>query len=719
MSDTKNKQGNRFFILQRQLCRRRLWLIAAVVLYMVMYYPVAVVMLIARSNEVAKLQNMSPELTLSQRLVEVGTWIGMRQGFLWVIVLMAVILAIHGFSYLFSMEKQDFYESQPISRMERFWSIYANGFLIFEIPLVIGMFLSIVLAMVMNGMSMVTFVDAMLELVRLTIIFFSSYSLGILAVMLSGNLVVSGIMAVLLMFADQACVALVQSFENMFYKTYCFYGQRNSTFLLSPFYNAMAPSRWINSNYHFRYARMNLIQLKDLLSYCWKADLVSILVGATFLAISIALYRKRKAEYAGVTILYRPVRTVIRIAVSVAAGLFAGQVIINLFNSPTSRTGTVFMMVGIVFVTVLCSGIVEMVYELDIWKFFVKFWEIAAAAILAAGIFVMFRYDLLGYDRYVPKESEVESAALYVYNDNSFYYPMEQNAEESTGDETHVLEDMKLTDISSVLAVTGPGMELQREESDDSNAVKGWGAEVCYRMKDGRKVYRSITIPYSLDADVLDAITGSIEYKEGLMPVYSDRAVSETAEKNGTLSFCNGFRSLSGNGALYREFAKAYRKDLEHYSFRQMNEENSIGRVSFEAYRPCYMSMDFDVYPSYENTIAFLQSNGLYPEETKAEDIEGMTVTEYTDNSSSSAEFTETEEIQDILKHSMMLVSSNWKDSTGVDYQYGISIALKQGEASYFSLNFREGEIPAFVLKGLEENRVQNDDGEMDDGFLQ
>ena len=138
MSDTKNKQGNRFFILQRQLCRRRLWLIAAVVLYMVMYYPVAVVMLIARSNEVAKLQNMSPELTLSQRLVEVGTWIGMRQGFLWVIVLMAVILAIHGFSYLFSMEKQDFYESQPISRMERFWSIYANGFLIFEIPLVIG-----------------------------------------------------------------------------------------------------------------------------------------------------------------------------------------------------------------------------------------------------------------------------------------------------------------------------------------------------------------------------------------------------------------------------------------------------------------------------------------------------------------------------------------------------------------------------------------------------
>ena len=83
MSDTKNKQGNRFFILQRQLCRRRLWLIAAVVLYMVMYYPVAVVMLIARSNEVAKLQNMSPELTLSQRLVEVGTWIGMRQGFLW------------------------------------------------------------------------------------------------------------------------------------------------------------------------------------------------------------------------------------------------------------------------------------------------------------------------------------------------------------------------------------------------------------------------------------------------------------------------------------------------------------------------------------------------------------------------------------------------------------------------------------------------------------
>ena len=68
---------------------------------------------------------------------------------------------------------------------------------------------------------------------------------------------------------------------------------------------------------------MKLTQLKDLLSSCWKADLVSILVGATFLAISIALYRKRKAEYAGMRNLYRPVSTVNRIALRVAAAQLA------------------------------------------------------------------------------------------------------------------------------------------------------------------------------------------------------------------------------------------------------------------------------------------------------------------------------------------------------------------------------------------------------------
>ncbi len=710
MSNMKKKAGNRFFILQRQLCRRRLWLIAAVVLYMVMYYPVAVVMLIARSNEVARVQQMSEARTLSQRLAEVGTWIGMRQPFLWVIVLMAAVLAIQGFSWLFSMEKQDFYESQPVSRMERFWNIYANGFLIFEIPTALCLFLSTALAAAMNGMNAVTFLDAVIELGRVTLIFFASYSVGILAVMLTGNLIVSGIMTAFLLFADRVYEQIFQKFQTMFYKTYCYYGNEDPSFLLSPWYNAGEPSRWVSRNYIWQYTPTTGELLRSLLADCWKADLAMLLVGGVLLWAGVLLYKKRRAEYAGMTVIYRPVRTLVRILVSVAAGLFAGVVIINLFSSSTSRTGTVFMLVGVVVAAVLCSGVVEMIYDLDIWKFFGRFWEIAAAAVLAAGIFAMFRYDLLGYDRYVPKAEDVESAALYVYNDNSFYYPMDSNPNDSVSDEQHVMEDMKLTDIPALLSITKPAMEAQRT-MDADGGTDGWSAEVCYRLKNGQKVYRSILIPYDTDAGTLDKIVASDAYKEGLFPIYSNMIMQEASEKSGTVTFSNGYRTLSGSGTLYQEFEEAYKKDLEQYSFSLMNRESSLGRVAFQTYRPFYMDQEYDVYPSYEHTIAFLKEHDLYPEEATAEDVRSITVTDYETDSTSEAEYTDPEKIQEIMDHSVVVISSNWKKDDVADYQYDLSVSTNQTDnMTYYSCYFRKGEVPAFVLQDLEENRTENSD---------
>ena len=714
MSNTKKKAGNRFFILQRQLCRRRLWLIAAVVLYMLMYYPVAVVMLIARSDEVARAQQLTEAGTMYQRLAEVGTWIGTRQSFVWVIVLMAVVLAIHGFSYLFSMEKQDFYESQPVFRMERFWNIYANGFLIFEIPMILCLFLSIALAAAMDGMNAVTFLDAMIQLGRVTLIFFASYSIGILAVMLTGNLIVSGIMTAFLLFADLVYERLFQSFQTMFYKTYCYYGKEDPVFLLSPWYNAQEPSRWLSRNYIWQYSQTTKECLQSILKDCWKADLAMLLVGAVLLWIGVFLYRRRREEYAGMTVIDRPVRTLVRIIVSVAAGLFAGVVIINLFNSPTSRTGTVFMLVGVVFVSALCSGVVEMIYDLDIWKFFGKFWEIAAAAVLAAGIFALFRYDLLGYDRYVPKAEEVESAALYVYNDSSYYYPMDSNPNDSVDDEQHVMEDMELTDIPALLAITKPAMEAQRTMSTDTN-VNGWSAEVCYRLKNGRKVYRSILIPYDTDAESLDKVVASDAYKEGLFPVYSNTVMQEASEKNGTVTFSNGYRTLSGSGMLYQEFEEAYKKDLKLYSFSLMNRESSIGRVAFQTYRPFYMDQEYDVYPSYVNTIAFLKRHDLYPEKVTAGDILSITVNDYEEDSTATVEYTDPDKIQEILDHAVVVISSNWKKDDVADYRYELSVSMKQtGNMAYYSCYFRKGEVPAFVLQDLEENRTDNPDEDSD-----
>lgn len=711
MSRTKKKSGTRFFILQRQLCRRRLWMIAAVVLYMVMYYPVGTVMQIARVNERAELQKLTAAQLTAQRLGEVGYWTGLLQPFVWVAVVIAAVLAIQGYSFLFSMEKQDFYESQPVSRQERFWSIYANGFLIFEIPLVLGVLISVLCAAIMGGMDGLTFLNAVLSLLRQTLIFFASYSVGILAVMLTGNWIVSGILTAFLLLADTFFVDELRRYAQMFFRTFCYYGSGEERFLLSPLYNATAPERWISSqNSVLRYSQITAENLKKILSYCSLPDLMLLAVGAAALVLGTLLYKKRRMEDAGKTVLYRPVRTIVRILVSVGAGMFAGTIIINLFDSQTSRTGTVFMLVGIVFVTVLCAGIVQMIYELDIWKFFGKFWEIAVAAVLAAGIFSIYRYDLLGYDRYVPAADQVESAALYVWNDNNFYYPMKDNPEESVDLETHIMSDMKLTDINALLNITRPGMEAARTQNPEAGS-QGWYGEVCYRMKNGRKIYRTILIPYDLDGETLDAVISGREYKENVLPVYSDTYVQEVSQQYGSLSFANGFGTLSAAGSLYTKFEEAYKKDLEQYSFTQMNRENSIGRVIFQTSRPVYIDQEYDVYPSYTNTIAFLRENGLYPEDAPADRLVSVTVSKYDDEgNSSSAEYTDPEQIREILEKAEMSISTNWKNTNELDYDYDISTIQRQtdvGTGYYYSLWFRKGEVPDFVLVDLEKNQIQ------------
>ncbi len=705
MSECKQKKGSRFLVLQRQILRRRLWLMAAIILYMVLYYPVAIIMLIARSNESAALQGFNAVQTLDQRLGEVGTWIGIRQNFSQAVVVIAVVLALQGFSYLFSMDKQDFYESQPVSRRERFWNIYSNGFLMFELPLVVCMFLSIGCATLMGAMNGITFLDAVIQLVRLTILFLASYSIGITAVMLSGNLIISGLLATFILVADQVIKDVLRYLESSYFKTWAYLGEKDPVFMLSPLYNSEAPRRWLGNHYGstLTYSGMTAEGLNTLVSASWKADLASLVVGVIFLMLAAKLYKMRKMEYAGHTVLYRPLRSFVRIVISVAAGLFAGTIVIRLFGSVESRTGTAFVLLGIIVAAVLCAGVIEIIYDLDIWKFFARFGEIIAAALAAALIFIVFRYDLIGYDRYVPDPDKVESAALYVYGDSTYYY--EDAAISYSGNDQFVLDRMNLTDIEALEEITRPAMEAMAQMSMNSSPVtEGWSAVVCYRLKNGRNVYRSILIPYTMEASVLDKVISSPAYKFGLIPIYTEQKTLQAAKENGTISFYNGFDVRKASGALYEEFAAAYEKDLEKYSYTQLSEEDSIGRLALRT-RGGAIDQEYDVYPSYTNTLAFLEKYDLLPEAGKAEQVSEIRIYQYLDTSTSQVSYTDPKQIQEILDHCIMRVSGNWKKDDELDYSLSVNQTLSGNADAYtFGLYFKKGEIPDFVQEDLAAN---------------
>ena len=714
MNSNKKKTKSHFAVLQRQLVRRRLWMLAAIILYMILYYPVATIMLIARSNESAAMSQMTAAQTLSQRLYEVGSWIGTRQSFTWIICLIGAVVAIQGYSYLFSMEQQDFYESQPVSRMERFWNIYANGFLMFELPLIVCTFLAIVCAVLMKGMNGITFLDAMVQLVRVSVIYAGSYSMGILAVMLTGNLIVAGIVSALLLGMDQAILLLAKCLTSTFYLTYSYLSNMDPVFMFSPLYNSQAPARWMSDyGYSWNYTPITAKALRSILSACLVPDLATLVIGAVVLLVSICLYQKRRQEYAGKTVIHRPVRAVIRVLCSVTAGLFAGEIVSTLFNSVVSRTGTVFMLVAIIVAAALCAGVIQMIYELDLWKFFNHFGEIAAAALAAAGIFLVFRYDLTGFDSYLPNPENVASASIYVYGDCSYDYSTGEEDNDSYVDNTRtVLDRMNMTDIEALEKIVEPAMANTRSTRNGSGATS-WSAQVCYKMKNGRKVYRSIEIPTSTDAAAMDAVIGSQEYKEGLIPAYTDTYVQELTRSYGMLYYTNGLTSSTGSATLYTEFEKAYCKDLdEHYSYTTLSTEEAVGKVILRINQSgIYITQEYAVYPSYSNTLAFLAKYDMSLSAPSADQVSYAAVSRYDENSSSQVEYTDQDKIQEILNNSAVILSSDWKNiSDNYDQNVDLQVTANSVDLNigyYSTYYFRKGQIPDFVTEDLDDAQVE------------
>ena len=58
----------------------------------------------------------------------------------------AFISAVQGFSYLYSRKKIDFYMGMPIKRKRRFLNIWLNGILLYVIPYLTGLLISILIA---------------------------------------------------------------------------------------------------------------------------------------------------------------------------------------------------------------------------------------------------------------------------------------------------------------------------------------------------------------------------------------------------------------------------------------------------------------------------------------------------------------------------------------------------------------------------------------------
>lgn len=624
------------------------------------------------------------------------------------IFILAAIIGMQGFSYLFEQRKVDMYHSVPVSKNRRFAVVYVNGLMIYLTAHLSGMVLGMILSAAQGAVNGEVLAEAGIAFVWNFFFFLVCYHLMILVVMLTGNRFVTISLFLAAAFYEIALNSMFERLRSVFFETYSVH------FLQSrPKFSAL-----------YDYTS-NIWQLKNMPDAAAAARLSMPLVGkwigisAALLAFGWFAYRKRPSETAGKAVAHRFLEPVFKVAAAIPAAFTTGALVYD-----TSYQNEALLVAGMLAGGLIVCAVMEVIYDFDIRSLFHHLFSsgVALAGILA--IFCVHKWDLFGYDSYIPAQNKVESIAISAdgYYD-SYWDENWQYVEQGRFEADH----MFLTDVSPVLTLVEAAGQAEPEEMEDKRYV-----EILYRLHSGRQKSRRILVDYD-DPDTeetLNRIFRSDAYQNGVFQVMQDQNLLENMNR---IYYSNG----SAQSVIPVEEADrlkaAWLKDMEQFDFTLVRHNRPCGVICFD-YKN-YNRRQLLVYNSFENTIAALKElEAYYPMELDAADVESVTVTcyhnelaeqenpvdygiearavaeteawDYTDYSVSET-FYEEEQIAQILPHLYCnRVDAPWSRYKDLDDNYSVEVVFKRDttypyerDSYYFAYSFYAEQVPAFVAE--------------------
>ncbi len=542
----------------------------------------------------------------------------------------AVICGVSGFAFLQSRKKVDFYHSLPVRRETLFAVFYLDGVLLYLVPYLINLLLFLVITAGRCQDPGLLLHDAFAYLGMHLAYYLLIYTVAVLAVMLTGNLLASLLGFCCLSFYGAAVQAVNWMYHRYFYETF-WSDKAEIYFHASPVIS-----------YGF-----SLSELSEALDggsgQLWGRIGWVLLAAAVILAVSLLLYRLRPSESAEKAVAFPLSKPVLYVLLSVPSVLSGTMFFITL----TAGYETLWMIFGLIFSWLIVHGFLQIIMESEFKAIFRGRIHMGAAGAVSAVILAVFVFDLTGYDSYRPTEDRFASAAVAFGNLNENIYEWTDVGEVSAY-ENHVdvaMKRMAYTDYQTLeelldLTVSNRAGETaeaesfpdsadlsmkEREAAETAEGSDSEGAEgtvrtgtvlyVKFSLKNRKEVYRSYWLQEGTDLEVIDRIFSTAEFKEGSYPL-----LTMTEEEAQGAYFDNGVEIVdvgldhAGLARLLRTVQKEYR-ELTLYNI----EEIPYGQLNFlktrqEEGMPYYPEDDqpyYYIYPSMTETIALLEEAGL------------------------------------------------------------------------------------------------------------
>lgn len=505
-------------------------------------------------------------------------------------MILAVFLSIEYFGYLHSQKKTDFYMSLPLRRKEQFWLGVLVCGIIFFIPCVCAVGAECI-AMYATGYGNVLGLKNMFWMLVCKILTFWVCFLSMtLAMIMTGHLVT----AVLGFGAFCTYISLILKwlfpvYKSVFFKTYIVnYNASEMWDFFSPVMLIHGLTRdfenWsIENHWHYLVACIVFI----------------IIIGW----ITQKLYMIRPAEAAGRAMAISKMNTTIRFLIVIPLALYCGWIFYTF--APTARI--IWLFIGTLCGTVFLHGIVESVFQFDIKGMLCKKKQLCVSVMICCGFILVFQFDLLKYDEYIPVSEQVEAVHIIPqYNGIDFTSYLHIERSDGISGET-------LDDVLEFVEVLAEQNEQAFEGLIDGNDKIGY-LIVTYQMKNGKTKERRYHMNLGDEnvSGLLNKICATQEFKKDFCVLYD---VDSSDIKKLIYEDVFTTQTLSLSEDDQEELLAIYLEELKNLSFTDMEEVDKIARFQLEYKESANVRLFFyetcDIYSNFVKTRTFLEKHGV------------------------------------------------------------------------------------------------------------
>ncbi len=394
------------------------------------------------------------------------------------IVLAAAIGCIM-FFYLQQKKQVNFYHSQPITRTRLFFTQYAAGLILNMVPLVLMTAVSFVVVSAYGLGSIIRVGVITQHLLQMFLLMLASYSIAVFAGQLAGSMATHMALNAVLHFGVPIAAWIINMMQSLFFSTYTGSPIIESALKFSP---VCAAFQHMDSIFYIpESAVMTTIPMAG--------SMIAVLFGMTVLlsAVSWALYQKRPSEAAGKALVYPVSEPVLKAYLMFVVGIAAGLV----FQAVGSR---MFFYFAVIAFAILTHMTCEVIIQHDFKAMGKRLSHCAVILVLILGIVGVFRFDLTGYDSYLPEPDEVQQVSLIVSGAEQINHYNHENTDSMDEGVKQGVYDL-LQPIVSEKMHRSSDFDGNRSPYDYGNQ-KTTSITVQYQLKNGdvkSRIYRAVT----------------------------------------------------------------------------------------------------------------------------------------------------------------------------------------------------------------------------------